>query len=115
MISEIVCSRMLQGLAVDPRLVFICAVNPYRERKQEIQVVGLASKLDLQDPMRKLVYRVHLLPEAMLDYVFDYARRHRQTRSWRPVQLQMSIGEQCPRIHVDQQPALTHAHRPAGM
>lgn len=72
MISEIVCSRMLQGLAVDPRLVFICAVNPYRERKQEIQVVGLASKLDLQDPMRKLVYRVHLLPEAMLDYVFDY-------------------------------------------
>ena len=72
MISEIVCSRKLEGIAVDPLVVFICAVNPYRERTREIQVVGLASKLDLQDPMRKLVYRVHLLPEAMLDYVFDY-------------------------------------------
>lgn len=72
MISEIVCSRKLEGIAVDPLVVFICAVNPYRERTREIQVIGLASKLDLQDPMRKLVYRVHLLPEAMLDYVFDY-------------------------------------------
>ena len=72
MISEIVCSRTLEGASVDPLLVFICAVNPYRERTREIQVVGLASKLDLHDPMRKLVYRVHLLPEAMLDYVFDY-------------------------------------------
>jgi len=72
MISEIVCSRTLEGVAVEPLLVFMCAVNPYRERTREIQIVGLASKLDLQDPMRKLVYRVHLLPEAMLDYVFDY-------------------------------------------
>mgnify|MGYP002630326724 CR=1 FL=1 len=84
-ISEIVCSRMLQGTTVDPRLVFICAVNPYRERKHDIQVVGLASKLDLQDPMRKLVYRVHLLPEAMLDYVFDYG-------SSAPTEAQLEAG-----------------------
>ena len=32
------------------------------------------AKLNTADPMRRLVYRVHRLPQAMLDYVWDYGQ-----------------------------------------
>ena len=43
-------------------------------RSKQVTHVGLQSKLNTEDPMRQLVYRVHPLPEAMLDYVWDYGR-----------------------------------------
>lgn len=71
-VSELVCRRKLNGMPVAPSLRFLAAVNPYRIRAREVESVGLQSKLNTEDPMRHLVYRVHPLPEAMTDYVWDY-------------------------------------------
>ena len=72
LVSEVVCRRILQGTAISNSLRFLSAVNPYRLRVKEVKSVGLQSKLNTEDPMRRLVYRVHPLPGTMLDYVWDY-------------------------------------------
>ena len=72
--SQLVCHRMLMGVPVAANLAFICAVNPHRTRAREAETVGLQFKLNTADPMRRLVYRVHPLPETMLDFVWDYGR-----------------------------------------
>mmetsp|Transcript_16892 Transcript_16892/g.40381 ORF Transcript_16892/g.40381 Transcript_16892/m.40381 type:complete len:3239 (-) Transcript_16892:1608-11324(-) len=74
MVSELMCRRTLNGTLVNPRLRFLACVNPHRLRTREVESVGLQSKLNTDDPMRRLVYRVHKLPQAMLDYVWDYGR-----------------------------------------
>jgi len=76
LVSEVVCRRVLNGKHVHGQLRFIAAVNPHKRRTKEVERVGLQSKLNTEDPMRQLVYRVHPLPEAMLDYVWDYGRLH---------------------------------------
>ena len=76
LVSEVVCRRVLNGKQVHGQLRFIAAVNPHKRRTKEVERVGLQSKLNTEDPMRQLVYRVHPLPEAMLDYVWDYGRLH---------------------------------------
>jgi hypothetical protein len=73
-LSELVCRRVLGSRRVSRHLRFLAAVNPHRLRKRAVESIGLQSKLNTEDPMRHLVYRVHPLPEAMLDYVWDYGR-----------------------------------------
>ena len=66
LVSELVCRRVLNGVRVHGQLKFIAAVNPHKVRTREVARVGLQSKLNTEDPMRRLVYRVHPLPESML-------------------------------------------------
>lgn len=73
-ISELMCRRMLNGKVVSPTLRFLAAVNPHRLRAKEVESVGLQSKLNTEDPMRRLVYRVFRLPQALCDYVWDYGQ-----------------------------------------
>ena len=71
-INEIMCHRTLRGKALPSNLVFIAACNPYRLRPVgKILTSGLSEKTST-DEYSRLVYRVHPLPETMIDYVWDY-------------------------------------------
>ena len=71
LISDIMCHHSLLGQPLSKNLVFLAACNPYRLRKEKIQRAGLEHK-NIANEYSKLVYRVHPLPEAMIDYVWDY-------------------------------------------
>ena len=72
-INEIMCHRSIQGRPLSPNLVFIAACNPYRIRKSgSMTTAGLSGKAKAEDECSKLVYRVHPLPETMIDYIWDY-------------------------------------------
>jgi E3 ubiquitin-protein ligase RNF213 len=73
LINDLVCHRTLEGAPVSPRLVFLAACNPYRLKGDQAITAGL----DIQqkrrpDALSRLVYRVHPLPETMLDYLWDF-------------------------------------------
>jgi hypothetical protein len=73
LISDIMCHHSLFGRPLSNNLVFLAACNPYKERPEEhVETAGLKSKKNITDEYSKLVYRVYPLPEAMLDYVWDY-------------------------------------------
>lgn len=71
-IKEIICHRTLRGDPLPSNLVFIAACNPYRLRPSEsVFTTGLTDRSST-DEFSRLVYRVHPLPETMIDYVWDY-------------------------------------------
>ena len=72
LISDIMCHHSLLGRPLSKNLVFLAACNPYKLRPEEhIKTAGLEGK-NVTDEYSGLVYRVHPLPEAMIDYVWDY-------------------------------------------
>ena len=72
LINEILCHHSMDGQPLATNLVFLAACNPYEKRaKDRIETAGLEMN-DLMDDYSELVYRVHPLPEAMIDYVWDY-------------------------------------------
>ena len=71
-INEMICHRSIKGKRLPSNLVFVAACNPYRLRPSgKITTAGLNGKTIL-DEFSKLVYRVHPLPETMIDFVWDY-------------------------------------------
>ena len=71
-INEMICHRSMKGKPLTPNLCFIAACNPYRLRPPgKISTAGLSGKT-ITDEYSKLVYRVHPLPETMIDFVWDY-------------------------------------------
>ena len=71
-INEVICHRTIKGKPITSHLVFIAACNPYRLRPPgKITTAGLSEKIET-DQFSKLVYRVHPLPETMIDFVWDY-------------------------------------------
>ena len=72
LISEIMCHHSLLGRPLSKNLVFIAACNPYQKRSvEQMKIAGLERK-SVTDEYYGLVYRVHPLPEAMIDYVWDF-------------------------------------------
>ena len=72
LINEILCHHSMDGQPLATNLVFLAACNPYEKRaKDRIVTAGLEMN-DMMDDYSELVYRVHPLPEAMVDYVWDY-------------------------------------------
>ena len=72
LICDIMCHHSLRGRPLSSNLVFLAACNPYKIRSaQHIKTAGLEGKT-ITDEYSGLVYRVHPLPEAMIDYVWDY-------------------------------------------
>ena len=72
LINEIMCHHSLHGRPLSKNLVFLAACNPYKLRSEDhIKTAGLEGK-NISDQYSKLVYRVHQLPEAMIDYVWDF-------------------------------------------
>ena len=73
LVSDIMCRHAMLGRPLSKNLVFLAACNPYKIRPDEhIITAGLEGK-NITDEYSRLVYRVHPLPESMIDYVWDYA------------------------------------------
>jgi MoxR-like ATPase len=90
--KEIVCEHSINGKQLPPSVSIIAACNPYRLRKgilrREFEAGGGLMfehhhgdgggeggenvGTGIKDPLRDLVYRVHPLPEAMTDHIFDF-------------------------------------------
>jgi len=111
--KEIICDRSMDGLILPDSLKIIAACNPYRLKqglmKEADTMAGLIFDhfagghgdnvgTGITDPLKDLVYRVHPLPESMVDQVFDFgalsakdeklyirAMLHRQIGTFRPV------------------------------
>ena len=87
-IKDLMVDRKNEGVPLpeDSTLQFICAVNPYREHTKEmikkLESSGLGYHMQAEDtkdrlgtvPLRQLVYRVHKLPDRLLDYVWDFGQ-----------------------------------------
>eukprot|EP01124_Arcella_intermedia_P034928 TRINITY_DN8767_c0_g1_i1.p1 TRINITY_DN8767_c0_g1~~TRINITY_DN8767_c0_g1_i1.p1 ORF type:complete len:3649 (-),score=794.98 TRINITY_DN8767_c0_g1_i1:25-9951(-) len=78
--KSIVCDNYLNGNLLPDNLKFIAACNPYRllsDKDVERERIGLVFEhkhaLDvIPDPLANLVYRVHPLPETLIEYVWDF-------------------------------------------
>ena len=77
LLNDIICHRRYQGAMLPDNLIFMAACNPYRLRGVAAKTAGLDGKLQF-DEQSKLVYRVHPLPETMMDYVWDYGSLDRK-------------------------------------
>ena len=72
LINDIMCHHSLLGRPLSKNLVFLATCNPYKLRSEDhIKAAGLEGK-NITDQYSKLVYRVYPLPEAMIDYVWDF-------------------------------------------
>eukprot|EP01052_Picozoa_sp_SAG31_P002291 SAG31_NODE_80_length_27188_cov_42.623869_6_plen_567_part_00 len=89
------CDGSMNGKILPPTVKIIAACNPYRLRRgggpadmddrgglvfdlsdtAEVENVGTGIK----DPLSELVYRVHPLPESMVDHVFDFGALSKET------------------------------------
>jgi len=93
LLTEIICHHSCNGESLPGNLVLIAACNPYRLREQKhIATAGLVGKLKV-DEYSKLVYRVHPLPETMLDYVWDYGTLHSDDETSYIKQMVMQISD----------------------
>ncbi|CAG2237364.1 RNF213 [Mytilus edulis] len=73
LITSAICHRFCQGIHMPPNLILLAACNPYRLRKTDaIMTAGLQGLKIKTDELSRLVYRVHPLPETLIDYVWDY-------------------------------------------
>lgn len=78
LICDVICHHHCKGKRLAPNLKIIAACNPYRLRSDKsILTSGLQGKIKT-DHLSKLVYRVHPLPETMIDYVWDYGSLQKQ-------------------------------------
>jgi energy-coupling factor transporter ATP-binding protein EcfA2 len=87
--KEIVCDHSMDGVILPDQMHCIAACNPYRIKKiselsvEQENMAGLVYEpytneegdnvgTGIHDPLKNLVYRVHPLPESMIDHVFDF-------------------------------------------
>jgi len=84
--KEMICDRSMNGRPLPSTIRIIAACNPYRLKRglgaQEDTMAGLIfdhhaalhseTVGGITDPLKDLVYRVHPLPESLVDYVFDF-------------------------------------------
>ncbi|XP_038050831.1 uncharacterized protein LOC119723980 [Patiria miniata] len=100
LLSEIICHQTCLGERLPPNLVFLAACNPYSLRKGESHTSGLQGKLTV-DEQSKLVYRVHPLPEALMDYVWDYGALNAKDEEAYTHRMVKDIGKDLAALFVD--------------
>ena len=73
-ITDLLCHRTFDGQPLDHNIKLMACANPYEKRKLvagKLQQTAGLGKVKF-DQFAGLTYRVHPLPESMLDYVWDY-------------------------------------------
>ncbi|KNC55646.1 uncharacterized protein AMSG_01915 [Thecamonas trahens ATCC 50062] len=88
--KELVCDHSMDGVTLPASIKIIAACNPYRLKTaadiDDAAAAGLVYEAPatefgpnddnigtgIHDPLANLVYRVHPLPESMVDHVFDF-------------------------------------------
>ncbi|PAA90242.1 hypothetical protein BOX15_Mlig007869g1 [Macrostomum lignano] len=75
LLKEAICHKKLLGERLPPNLRLMAACNPYVLRpKSSSSTAGFQTKELREDEMKSLVYRVHPLPESMVELVWDFGR-----------------------------------------
>ncbi|XP_052765375.1 E3 ubiquitin-protein ligase rnf213-alpha-like isoform X1 [Mya arenaria] len=88
LLKEIMCDRSLHGKRLDlsPNLKIVAACNPYRRHSdkmiEKLEHAGLGYHVQAgetadtfgQIPLRRLVYRVHPLPQSLRPLVWDFGQ-----------------------------------------
>jgi hypothetical protein len=75
LINDLMCHRLLNGRQIHRNLVLLAACNPYRARRKTAMSAGLDAKMNTKiskDKLSMLVYRVHPLPETLMEYIWDF-------------------------------------------
>ncbi|OWF52739.1 uncharacterized protein LOC110447384 [Mizuhopecten yessoensis] len=73
-ITDMLCHHRYHGKTLSANISIIAACNPYRLRPRDaVHTEGLQGKIR-EDELSRLVYRVHPLPESLMDFVWDYGR-----------------------------------------
>lgn len=74
LLNEIICHRSIYGRRLKDGIQVLAALNPYRTRpiRQEAGLTFSLGTNPLEDPMNKLVYRVHPIPATLKDFIFDF-------------------------------------------
>jgi hypothetical protein len=70
-ITDLLCHRTFDGQPLDSSIKLMACANPYEKRRKLGKTAGLSSKFRW-DKFAGLTYRVHPLPESMMDYIWDY-------------------------------------------
>ena len=68
-INEMICQRTILGSPIPENIVFVAACNPYKLRNENTGVGLIKYRIE-----SSLVYRVHPLPDSLIDYIWDYGR-----------------------------------------
>jgi hypothetical protein len=74
LLNEAICHRSIYGRRLKDQIQILAALNPYRLRPKR-EAMGLTFNLGhnpIDDPMNRLVYRVHPIPPTIKDYIFDF-------------------------------------------
>ncbi|KAK3603844.1 hypothetical protein CHS0354_042851 [Potamilus streckersoni] len=71
-ICDIVCHHRCLGHSLAPNLVVMAACNPYKCRRHDTILTSGLKGMVKMDELSHLVYRVFPLPEAMVDFVWDF-------------------------------------------
>ncbi|WAR16707.1 R213A-like protein, partial [Mya arenaria] len=88
LLKEIMCDRTLRGLPLNlsPNLKIVAACNPYRRHSkklvEKLEQAGLGYHVNAEEttdtfgqiPLRRLVYRVHPLPQSLWSLVWDFGQ-----------------------------------------
>jgi hypothetical protein len=67
LITELICHKTMKGTKIPENIIFIAACNPYKVRRNTNEVGLIKQRI-----ATRLVYTVHPLPDALMDYVWDY-------------------------------------------
>ncbi|CAK9251645.1 unnamed protein product [Sphagnum jensenii] len=76
-----ICHRSIYGKRLHDGIQVLAALNPYRLRKKK-EEMGLTFNLGhnpVDDPMSRLVYRVHPIPPTLKDFIFDFGSLEPET------------------------------------
>jgi hypothetical protein len=78
LINDLLCHRTHHGRQLHPNIKLMACANPYEKRQGRRYTEGFTEKLAIDDKFSGLTYRVHPLPESMMDFVFDYGALARE-------------------------------------
>lgn len=75
-LTEIICCHELFGKRLPSNLVILAACNPYRRKLQSSSATSAALAVVTNRKRRfaNLVYTVNMLPETVLQYVYDFGK-----------------------------------------
>ena len=69
--TEIILYHSINGRKIPEFVQVVSALNPHRV-KSTVSEVGLIYDINIDDPMKNLVYRVYKVPETLQAFVFDF-------------------------------------------
>jgi hypothetical protein len=71
LLADLISHRIFNGKPIHSNIRLFSACNPYRIRTRTQSEAGLTKKVKIYE-QHSLVYQVKLLPDQILDYVWDY-------------------------------------------